>query len=255
MSRSGNKKSLMTHIVIGYPSLDANIRTIKTMRDAGVDYIEMQIPFSDPIADGKTILNANQAALRNNISVADCFKFAGKMAQRYGDINFLFMTYYNIIFNAGTEKFIKRSKNTGLYGLIVPDVPPEEDMEGYFSACRNTGIHPVAVFSPTTTDIRLRTIKNLASGFAYCTSRVGITGAGNKPHEKLRKFIINAKKIIDLPIAVGFGIDSASKAKTISEFADIIIIGSRVINIIDESGKNFEKNVYNFLYDVKKSIS
>ena len=254
MSPSRNIKYLMTHIVIGYPSIEANVRTIKTMRDAGVDYIEMQIPFSDPIADGRTILNANQAALKNKITVADCFKFARKMIQSYSEINFLFMTYYNIVFNAGTAEFIKRSNNAGLYGLIVPDIPPEEDIENYYKICRKTGIHPIAVFSPTTTDIRLRKIKKLASGFAYCTSRVGITGAGNKPHEKLGKFILNAKKIIDLPIAVGFGIDSASKAKIISEFADIIIIGSKVINIIDESGKKFEKNVYNFLYDVKKAI-
>ncbi|MCU0822760.1 MAG: tryptophan synthase subunit alpha [Spirochaetes bacterium] len=255
MIQSKNRKYLMTHIVIGYPSLDANLRAVKTMRDAGVDYIEMQIPFSDPIADGKTILNANQAALRNKITVADCFRFAGKIIRAYSDISFLFMTYYNIVFNAGTAGFIKRSKNAGIYGLIVPDVPPEEDRENYFGICGENGIHPITVFSPTTADARLRNIKKLSSGFAYCTSRVGITGAGSKPHEKLGKFIINAKKIIDLPIAVGFGIDSASKAKLISEFADIIIIGSKVISIIDESGNKFEKNVYKFLYGVKKAIS
>lgn len=255
MNPSLKNKSLMTHIVIGYPSIEANRRAIKAMHDAGVDYVEMQIPFSDPIADGTTILKANQESLKKRNSVKDCFQFAEEMAEKYRDIDFLFMTYYNIVFNAGIERFIKRSKNTGLYGLIVPDIPPEEDSDGYFISCRRTGIHPVAVFSPTTEDKRLEQIKNIASGFAYCTSRVGTTGAGKKPHAELGKYIKRARKIIDLPIAVGFGIDSGVKAKIIAEFADIIIIGSKVINIIDESGRNFQNNVYKFLYGVKRSIS
>lgn len=255
MNPPDGKKALMTHIVIGYPSIDANIKIVNTMRDAGVDYIEMQIPFSDPIADGPTILNANQAALKNGVTVAECFDFASGMARSHKDLNFLFMTYYNIVFNAGIPRFIKKSGDAGIYGLIVPDVPPEEDFENYYSTCARSGIHPIAVFSPSTSDARLAAIKSLASGFVYCTSRVGITGAGKNPHQKLERYINRAKMIINLPVAVGFGIDSPSKARAISEFADIIIIGSKIINIIDESGKNFEKNVYKFLYDVKRAIS
>ncbi len=255
MNIQSNKKNLMTHIVIGYPSLEANIELIKAMLDAGVDYIELQIPFTDPIADGKTILYANQRALENNISIADCFRFAEDVAGTYSAMDFLFMTYYNIVFNYNAENFIKKAKKAGLYGLIVPDIPPEEDTENFYSNCKKYSMNSVNVFSPTTSDERLRKIKDIASGFVYCTSRVGITGAGKKPHEKLGEYIMRAKKIIELPAAIGFGIDSASKAKTISEFADIIVIGSKVINIMDESRGNFRKNVYNFLYDIKKAIS
>lgn len=249
-----NKKSLMTHIVLGYPSLTDNKKMIRVMSDAGVDYIEMQIPFSDPIADGKTIMNASQHALKNNISVSDCFRFATDMAETYRSINFLFMTYYNIIFSYGTEAFIKRSKSSGLYGLIVPDLPVEHDRENYFSGCAENQIHPVYVVSPTTETSRLKKIKQYSSGFIYCTSRIGTTGADKNPHDKLEEYIRKMRKIIDLPVAVGFGIDSVSKAKMISGFADIIVIGSKVINIIDESGAAFEKNIYGFLSDIKKNI-
>ncbi|MDY6967184.1 MAG: tryptophan synthase subunit alpha [Spirochaetota bacterium] len=255
MSNSITNKSLMTHIVLGYPSLEHGKELISAMADAGVDYIELQIPFTDPIADGKTILNANQAALKNNVSVADCFNFAKEMTSSYKTIDFLFMTYYNIVFNTKIEKFIKDSSKAGMYGLIVPDITPEEDREDFFLTCKKYSQHPVYVFSPTTSEKRLRNIKKVASGFTYCTSRVGTTGAGKKPHEHLKNYIIDARKIIDLPIAVGFGIDSASSAKRISEFADIIVIGSKILNIMDESGNRFVNDVYKFLYNIKKSIS
>lgn len=250
-----NKKSLMAHIVIGYPSIEANIELIKVMSDAGVDFIELQIPFTDPIADGKTIMNASQIALKNDITVSECFSFAEYIADSFKSIEFLFMTYYNIVFNSNTTHFIKKSKRVGLYGLIVPDIPPEEDSEDFFSTCKNIGLHPVYVFSPTTSEMRLHKIKEIATGFTYCTSRIGITGAGKKPHQKLKNYVLHAKKILDLPIAVGFGIDSPSKAKVISEFADIVVIGSKIINIIDESGNNFANHVHKFLSEVKRSIS
>lgn len=245
----------MTHIVIGYPTMEDSIELITAMTDAGVDYIELQIPFTDPIADGRTILNANQVALKNNMSVSDCFRFAQEMTSSFEAIDFLFMTYYNIVFNSDVEKFIKRSKRAGLYGLIVPDIPPEEDKDNFYPMCNTYNLHPVPVFSPTTVEERLWRIREIATGFVYCTSRIGITGAGKKPHDNLRDYILNAKKIIDLPIAIGFGIDSVKSANAIAEFADIIVIGSKLINIVDESGSCFGKNVYKFLYKIKKSLS
>ncbi|MBN2041988.1 MAG: tryptophan synthase subunit alpha [Spirochaetes bacterium] len=256
MSNSiNNNKALMTHIVLGYPNFEANKKLIKVMADAGTDYIEMQIPFSDPIADGPTIVNANQKALISGTSLSDCIKFAGEMAAAFKEINFLFMTYYNIIFSTGISKFINDVKKKNLYGLIVPDIPFDEDKEGFFQECRNNSINPVYVFSPGTTDERLKKIGSVASGFVYCTSRVGITGAGKDPHQKLNSYITNAKKIVNLPVAVGFGIDNAAKAKKIAEFADIIVIGSKVLNIVDEAGRNFQKPAFKFLSDIKKSLS
>ncbi len=250
-----NLKALMTHIVLGYPDLASNKELIKVMADAGVDYIEMQIPFTDPIADGPTIVNANQKALKQNISVAQCVDFAEEMAASFKNIRFLFMSYYNILFNSGLENFIGQGKKAGLYGLIIPDIPFEEDKEGLYTICRNTGINAVYVISPTTHEKRLRKIRDVSSGFIYCTSRIGITGADKNPHARLEQYVLKAKKILSAPIAVGFGIDSAVKAKTISRFADIVVIGSKVLNIVNEAGSNFQKPVYEFLSDIKKAIS
>lgn len=258
MSDMQRKKSIMTHIVLGYPDFDANRELIRAMADAGVAFIEMQIPFSDPVADGPTILNANQHSLNNRTSVKDCFDFAAEMAESYKNINFLFMTYYNIIFNFSVEDFVTKSKKANLYGLIVPDIPFEEDRENLFPACKKLDLNPIYVFSPTTSDERLKKIRKIASGFAYCTSRIGITGAGKNPHKKLEQYVLKAKKILDMPIAVGFGIDGAEKAKMIAQFADIVIIGSKVLNIVDEAikaGKDFQKNVYEFLSGVREAIN
>lgn len=254
MNSDNTQKKIMTHIVLGYPSLKANLELIKVMSDAGVDYIEMQIPFTDPIADGPTILNANQKALAGKMRVSDCLKFAGEAAVSFKDIGFLFMSYYNIIYNTGIEKFVRSSKEKGLYGLIVPDIPYEEDREGFFPVCRRYGINPVYVFSPGTSEARLKKIRDYVSGFAYCTARVGITGAGKDPHRELLDYVRRAKKILDIPVAVGFGIDSALKAQKIAEAADIIIIGSRILNIVNEAGKDFHKPVFEFLRDVRKKI-
>jgi tryptophan synthase alpha chain len=250
-----SKKSLMTHIVLGYPDFSSNRELIKIMAEAGVDYIEMQIPFTDPIADGPTIVNANQKALKQNISVAKCFDFAEEMANSYKNINFLFMSYYNILFNSGIGTFIKRVKRANLYGLIIPDIPFEEDKEELFSTCKKYNLNAVYVISPTTSETRLKRIREVLSGFVYCTSRIGITGADKNPHKKLEQYVIKAKKILDVPIAVGFGIDSSVKANAISQFADIIVIGSKVINIVDKSGNNFQKPVFEFLYDIKKAMN
>ncbi len=249
-----NKKSIMTHIVLGYPDFKANTELIQVMSDSGADLIEMQIPFSDPIADGPTILNANQSSLKQKISVADCFNFAGEIAGSYKNIKFLFMSYYNILFNFGVEKFIKKAKDTGIYGLIVPDIPFDEDKENYYPLCRENLVHPICLFSPTTKIPRLKKISGLSSGFVYCTSRIGITGANKNPSKTLEEYIRKARKIIDIPIAVGFGIDSPEKARMIAEFADIIIIGSKIINIVNESGNDFQQNVQKFLLDIKKAI-
>lgn len=247
-------KKLMTHLVIGYPSIETNRKMISAMADAGVDLIELQIPFSDPIADGKTIHSASQQSLENNTTVSDSFSFAKEMASLYPDIDFLFMTYYNILFNYGVDSFVRRSKKIGLTGLIVPDIPPEEDNGTYFKACMKHRINPIFVISPTTETARLKKIKIFTAGFVYCTSRVGTTGAGKKPHQKLKGYIKSTKSILELPMAIGFGIDSPKSAQQIAEFADIVVIGSKVINIVNNSKNTFEKEIYSFLRDVKDAI-
>ena len=143
----------MTHIVIGYPDLDTSMRTVEAMVEAGVDLMELQIPFSEPIADGPVILHANQKALGAGVTVADCFEFAETCVRRF-DIPFLFMSYYNILFRYGVDAFVERMASIGLRGAIVPDLPPEEG-DVYLSAMETAGLDPIFIYSPNTPDARL----------------------------------------------------------------------------------------------------
>jgi tryptophan synthase alpha chain len=254
MDNTNKMKTIMTHLILGYPSFKDNRKIISVMADAGVKYIELQIPFSDPIADGPVILSANQASLDNGTKVSECFDFAKKICTLYPEIKFIFMTYYNIPFNYKLERFIKNSKKNGLWGLILPDIIPGKENDAYFNLSIKNNINPIAVVSPTTTDDRLNLYKKLTSGLIYSTSRIGTTGAGKKESIELKQFILNLKKIIHLPVAVGFGIDSPEKASSIAEYADIIVIGSKILKIVNANPNNYERKVYTFLREIQKGI-
>ena len=159
---------LMTHIVIGYPSFEASYEIIEQMVTAGVDLMELQIPFSEPIADGPVILKANQSALENGSTVQRCFDFAQKVSQDF-PIPFLFMSYANIFYKYGMKAFADKMKTIGLTGAIVPDLPPEEGSD-YLSAMSANELDPIFIFSPETSEERLSFIASHASGFIYCLS-------------------------------------------------------------------------------------
>ncbi len=248
------KKDIMTHIVAGYPSLDANRRLIAAMAESGVRYIEIQIPFSDPIADGPTILKANQASLQKGMTLEGCFRFAAEMSARYPEVNFLFMTYYNILFRYGVKRFMGEVKKAGLYGLIVPDIPPEEDHEDYYACACSHGLHAVPVVSPTTSPRRLETLLKKGSGLIYCTSRIGITGTGKSLSGNLAKYVRAMKKKTEMPVAVGFGIDSPRRAAEVAAYADIIVIGSKILKIVESEGKGFAGKVKDFLASVSAEL-
>ena len=165
---------LMTHIVLGYPSFEAGLKIIETMVAAGVDLMELQIPFSEPIADGPVILKANQKALANGVTVQQCLDFGREVAKEF-PIPFLYMTYYNILFKYGVDRLSGHMKDAGLRGAIVPDLPPEE-ADAYLDAMGNNGLAPIFIFSPTTSDTRMDTISKVAGGFVYCVARKGVTG-------------------------------------------------------------------------------
>jgi len=244
---------IMTHIVAGYPTVADNRQLIDIMAREGVQYIEIQIPFSDPVADGPTILKANQASLQGGMTVKQCFDLAAEMSAKHENVHFLFMTYYNIVFRYGVAKFMKAARTAGIYGLIVPDIPPEEDTEGFYAAAGQYGLHAVPVVSPTTSRERLTTLTEKASGMIYCTSRVGITGTGKSLSSGLARYVKEIKKITELPVAVGFGIDSPARASEVASFADIIVIGSKILKLV-ESEKKFSSTVSGFLQKVTKAI-
>lgn len=225
---------LMTHIVIGYPNFADSMRTVEAMVDAGVDLMELQIPFSEPIADGPVILHANQKALAAGASVEQCFEFAEQATRRF-DIPFLFMSYYNIPFRYGVDAFTERMSNLGLQGAIVPDLPPEEATE-YLAAMERQKLDPIFIYSPNTSDDRLAYIAEYARGFIYCVARKGVTGSKTQFSTDLGDYLGRCRAATDLPLAVGFGVNDSKDIDFLRGKADIAVVGSQSLRILDQQG-------------------
>ena len=228
------KLLLMTHIVLGYPSFEESFAIVEAMVEAGVDLMELQIPFSEPIADGPVILKANQASLSSGTTVAQCFEFARKVSERF-PIPFLFMTYYNIIFKQGVDAFADRMKACGIQGAIVPDLPPEEG-EAYISAMKQRGLSPVFIFSPTTPVERMKYLSGFAGGFIYCAARKGVTGSGTEFTESLTDYLGRCRQATTLPLALGFGVKDKADIDFLRGKADIAVIGSQTIRLVETEG-------------------
>ncbi len=225
---------LMTHIVIGYPSLEASFEIVAAMVEAGVDLMELQIPFSEPIADGPVILKANQDALTKGIRVDQCLEFGGRAAARF-DIPFLFMTYYNILFKFGVDRFAKTTAAKGLHGAIVPDLPPEEG-DDYLHAMDRHGLAPIFIYAPTTSDQRLKMLAGHARGMIYCVARKGVTGQETDFSADLHHYLQRCRKATDLPLAVGFGVQDRRDVDFLIGKADIAVIGTRTIRLVEKQG-------------------
>lgn len=225
---------LMTHLVLGYPSFDVNRKVIKQMVENGVDIIEMQIPFSEPVADGPVILRANQEAIANGVKVKECFDFAAEMTATY-NIPFLFMTYYNILFKFGVVNFIKKAKEIGIKGFIVPDLPPEEGND-YLALTNKYEISPIQIFAPTSTDERMRFLATQGSGLIYCVARKGVTGKKTSFDEDFSTYMKRCRNATDLPLAVGFGISDKEDVDSLRGKADIAVIGTATIKLVEEKG-------------------
>ena len=225
---------LMTHIVLGYPSFEINRQVISQMVTNGVDCIEMQIPFSEPMADGPVIMKANLDSLASGTRVEECLAFGEEMTATY-DIPFLYMTYYNIIFRFGEERFIKACTKAGITGLIVPDLPPEQS-EFFFRKAAEHDIAPILIYSPTSTDERMKVLDGSGGGFIYCVARRGVTGKKSNLDEDFTSYLQRCRAATTKPLAVGFGIQSADDVMALKGIADMAVIGSQTIRLVDEQG-------------------
>lgn len=237
------KINLMAHLVAGYPDIETNKRLIETMARCGVSLIEIQIPFSDPLADGTTIMRANQSALDRGIDLETCFKLMESMSKEV-DIPLLFMTYGNIPFAFGLEAFVDRSVASGCSGFIIPDLPYDEDTFSLNNLCHKRNVPNVVVVSPDTALVRLQKIKSFAEGFIYTTLKVGITGSRDKIDSQAVDYIKTLRELFDIPIAAGFGISKPEQVHSLIGIADIAVIGSKLIELVEQQGVN---GVANFL--------
>lgn len=245
--KNDKKLGLMTHVVVGYPSLKETEQLVKTMDDVGVDFIELQIPFSDPLADGPTIMKACEDSLNSGTKVKDTFEVASKLTKTV-KAPLLFMAYFNTVFKYGVKKFCEESVKAGISGLIIPDIPIEEEANvGFMKSCDESGLKHIHVISPASTDERLKQNSKVANGFVYCTARQGTTDAQKGLDPKIANYLKNVRKNFSVPIAVGFGISSRERIEMIRPYSDIAVVGSAIIDIINTHPKNYLEEIRKFI--------
>jgi tryptophan synthase alpha chain len=225
---------LMTHLVLGYPSFEVNREVISQMVENGVDLIEMQIPFTEPMADGPMILKANQESIAKGAKVGECLEFAKEITAEF-HIPFLFMTYYNILFKYGVDEFIHRAYDINIQGLIIPDLPLEEGKE-YLDLVKSRNMAPIQIFAPTSTEERMQLLAQNGAGFIYCVARRGVTGQKTDFDQDFSQYIARCRSATNLPLAVGFGIRSKEDVDYLTGKADIAVIGTETIRLVDEKG-------------------
>ncbi len=227
---------LMTHLVCGYPSLEANRRMLKIMSEAGVALVEFQFPFSEPTADGPLFCHANQEALAAGVRIADCFDL---MKQTSAAVSFapLMMGYYNTVFKMGHAVFCKRLQEAGGRGMILPDLPPEEagDLE---TLADEAGLDMIHLMAPTTSDERLKMIAAHGRGLFYCVARGGVTGAHTDFGTELDAYLKRCRAHTSLPLAVGFGVSRPEDIDFLKGRADVAVIGTAALRAWEDGGEN-----------------
>ncbi|MDO8522060.1 MAG: tryptophan synthase subunit alpha [bacterium] len=231
------KKSglFMAHMIAGYPTIEDSEKVAEALAKGGADIIELQIPFSDPMADGPAISVASDEAIKSGATVAKSLALLGKVAKLGKPV--VVMTYINIPFRYGIPKFVKTLAKAGASALIVPDCPFDtEEGRELLTACKENDVYLIPVVSPGVPKERLEQLARDASGFVYCTSRQGITGANSKFAKELFDFVKELKQVFKLPIAVGFGVKSKEDVAELAKVADIVIAGSVFINTVKNRG-------------------
>lgn len=245
------KTDLMTHVVVGYPSLKETEELILLMDKVGVNLIELQIPFSDPLADGPTIMKACEDSLQKGTKVVDAFNLVKKISHKV-KTPLLFMAYFNIVFAYGVEKFCKDAKEVGVVGLIVPDFPLDEESSEHFNEClKKYELLNIKVLSPASTEERIKLNAKVGTGFIYCTARQGITGAEKGFDSSVIKYLKTVKKYFNIPIALGFGISMREHVKKMEGLADIAVVGSAILDIINSNRNGYLNKVRDFLEDLR----
>ena len=247
-----NGKAFITFITGGDPDLETTAQCIREMEKAGADMIEIGIPFSDPIAEGPVIQAASARAFKAGTTVDALFAMVAKCRETV-QIPLLFMTYANPIFAYGTEKFMRKCREVGIDGIIVPDVPFEEKEE-FSGFCEHFGIDLISMVSPTS-EKRAAAIAREAQGFLYCVSSLGVTGMREAVGGEIEKVLESAKPVLTVPCAIGFGISTPEQASEMAKRADGVITGSAIVHIIAEHGRESAPYVYEYVYKMKEAIN
>jgi tryptophan synthase alpha chain len=225
---------IMAHAVAGYPSADDNKRMLESMEEAGVDLVELQLPFSEPIADGPLFVKANQEAVLSGMRWEPYFELLSWTA-RSCSFPVLFMGYYNSAFRMGETVFCERLAAAGAKGYILADLPPEEG-KSLAGAARRHGLDPVLIMTPASPPERLREIGELASGFVYCVARKGVTGRRTDISGGVQEFLERARRATPLPLGLGFGLKTPEDVRALRGKADIAIVGTACLEAWERGG-------------------
>jgi tryptophan synthase alpha chain len=252
--RAKNEKALIVYLTAGDPSLGITKKLIFALEKAGVDILEIGVPFSDPTADGPVIQAASQRALRAGTTLAGVLKMVAEV-RKVSEIPVVLFGYFNPIFAYGVKKFAHAARLAGVDGVLVVDLPYEEakELKIYTDA---VGIDFISLIAPTTDAKRLSKIAAKATGFLYYISITGITGTAAPKIDNIKTEVGKIRKITNLPIAVGFGISKPQQAREIARFADGVVIGSAVVRLIDENKNNKDllKIVSDYVSEIKKAL-
>tara|TARA_B110000438_G_scaffold210996_1_gene203048 strand:+ start:335 stop:1129 length:795 start_codon:yes stop_codon:yes gene_type:complete len=251
---SDKGKKLITFVTGGDPDISTSEEILKTIIEKKVDIIEIGMPFSDPMADGPTIQLSSRRAIKNKTNLKSIFKICKNIRKYNNSTPIVLMGYYNLILHYGVNNFTKKCSETGIDGLIIVDLQPEEDSELY-NAISLCDIDLIRLITPNTTKKRLEIIANNASGFLYYVTITGITGQKSANINKLKSSIKKIRKYSKLPIVAGFGINNKKNVKEICKIADGAVVGSSIIKLIEKNLNNKKrllKSVGNFVEDLKK---
>jgi len=228
---AAGKKAFVAYVMAGDPDFDTSLEIVKGLPSAGVDVIELGLPFTDPMADGPTIQLAGQRALDGGMSLQKTLDLAAEFRKTDDTTPIVLMGYYNPIYSRGVDKFLIDAKAAGIDGLIVVDLPPEEDGELCIPA-QKAGLNFIRLATPTTDDARLPRVLQNTSGFVYYVSITGITGAAEAEAGDVGPEVARIKAATDLPVIVGFGINTPDRAQTIASISDGAVVGSAIVSQI-----------------------
>lgn len=219
-------------LTVGYPDVNSSVDLVQALVDGGADVVELGVPFSDPLADGTTVQRAGWQALENGVTPWTCIEVARRLRADGVQVPLLLMGYYNPWLAAGLEKFVTAAAEAGIDGLIAVDLPPEEADE-LLAVTRPRGVDVIFLVAPTSSEARLEAVAKAASGFIYCVSVAGTTGARGELASDLPAFIERVRKHTNLPLAVGFGVSTAQHVARIGQLCEAAVIGSAIIDTID----------------------
>ena len=246
-----NKKLFIPFITCGDPDTDTTLRAVKAACEGGAGIIELGIPFSDPTAEGPVIQAANVRALSKGIRTDDVFALVRDIRQ-FTDIPLVFMTYANVVFSYGTEKFLSSCEEAGIDGLILPDVPYEEKGD-FLDTCSKHGVELISMIAPTSMD-RISMIAREAEGFIYIVSSLGVTGTRSEITTDLGSIISAVRSVTDVPCAIGFGISTPEQAKEMARLSDGAIVGSAVIKILEEYGTDAPEHIGEYVRRMREAV-